>query len=127
MLGDSSIHRMANDHSLGSEVIDSRKTVAELSSMIREEEPTYIYTHTCNQKIHFRVAPIRGWIDARCDEITYDGRISPSLKESKIRHIHECGTSILTRSWLRAGKYYVDYIVNSGDKPLGTVKKYWWR
>ena len=79
MLGDSSIHRMANDHSLGSKVIDSRKTVAELSSMIREEEPTYFYTHTCNQKSHFRVAPIRRWIDARCDEITYDERLSPSL------------------------------------------------
>ena len=49
------------------------------------------------------------------------------MKESKIRCIHECAASILTRSWLRAGKYFVDYIVNSSERPLGPVKKYWWR
>ena len=127
MLGDSSIHRVNNDEIIGCDVIDSRKTVAQLSSMIREEEPTYFYTHTCNQKSHFGVFPIRKWIDEKCRDIAYDVDLGPSAKECKIRSLHEVGTTILTRAWMRAGKYFMDYITRSKEEPLGPVKTFWWR
>ena len=127
MLGDSSIHRVSNEEMLGCDVIDSRKTVAQLSSMIREEEPTYFYTHTCSQKTHFGVAPIRNWIDKKCEELEWRRDLGPSGKECKTRSLHEMGTSLLTRAWLRVGKYFMDYIAKSDEEPLGPVKKYWWR
>ena len=127
MLGDSSVHRVSNDDVVGSDVIDSRKTVAQLSSMIRDEEPTYFYTHTCNQKSHFGVSPIRNWIYKQCEEINNNNELGLSAKESKIRSLHEVGTSILSRAWMRAGKYFMDYIAKSVEEPLGPVKIFWWR
>lgn len=38
--------------------IDSRKSVQNLVAMMKEREPIWFYTHTCNQSAHFGIAPI---------------------------------------------------------------------
>ena len=58
MLGPGKIHGESNDSHFCSDMIDSRKNVNKLAAFMRDKEPTYFYTHTCNQTQHFGIAPL---------------------------------------------------------------------
>ncbi|KAF4741263.1 hypothetical protein FOZ63_029320, partial [Perkinsus olseni] len=96
---------------------DSRKRVNELAAEIAIEQPTYFYTHSCNQSEHFGVKPIFDWIESNyrgCSKEVRDGAVQASLIP-------------MVRAWERAGTYLMNYIKDSPEQPLGPVKKLWWR
>lgn len=96
---------------------DSRKRVNELAAEIAKEQPTYFYTHSCNQSEHFGVKPIFDWIDNNyrgCSKEVRDSAVQASLIP-------------MVRAWERASTYLMNYIKDSPEQPLGPVKKLWWR
>ena len=127
MMGESSVHKSRSEDSIVTDAIDSRRTVNQLSSMIREEEPTYFITHTCNQREHFGVSPIREWLEKKCDDIKCNPNTPEIDRQCYIKTLRESAVGIITRGWLRCGEYYMDYVIKSDQEPLGPVHKYWWR
>lgn len=96
---------------------DSRKRVNELAAEISREQPTYFYTHSCNQSEHFGVSPIFQWIEEHyrsSSEEEYNSAVQAALVP-------------ILRAWQRAGTYLMQYIETSHEQPLGPVKKLWWR
>jgi hypothetical protein len=68
-VGGSSVNLVHQENAIGSEAINSRTTVAQLSAMFREQEATYFITHTVNQKQHFGLSPIRNWLGDLCESV----------------------------------------------------------
>ncbi|KAF4753036.1 hypothetical protein FOZ62_011082, partial [Perkinsus olseni] len=96
---------------------DSRKRVNELAAEIAREQPTYFYTHSCNQAQHFGVRPIFQWLEnnyASASEETRDAAVQAALVP-------------MLRAWQRAGTHLMKYIETSPEQPLGPVTKLWWR
>ncbi|KAF4750795.1 hypothetical protein FOZ62_017765, partial [Perkinsus olseni] len=92
---------------------DSRTRVNELAAEIAREQPTYFYTHSCNQSEHFGVRPIFRWIQ---DEY------ADSSEETRNSAVQAALVPIL-RAWQRAGTYLMKYIETSHEQPLGPVTK----
>ncbi|KAF4716680.1 hypothetical protein FOZ63_030777, partial [Perkinsus olseni] len=92
---------------------DSRTRVNELAAEIAREQPTYFYTHSCNQSEHFGVRPIFRWIQ---DEY------ADSSEETRNSAVQAALVPIL-RAWQRAGTHLMKYIETSHEQPLGPVTK----
>ncbi|KAF4744372.1 hypothetical protein FOZ62_013971, partial [Perkinsus olseni] len=96
---------------------DSRTRVNELAAEIAHEQPTYFYTHSCNQSQHFGVKYIFNWVEE------HFANSSPEEYNSAV----QAALVPILRAWERAGTYLMRYIENSPEQPLGPVKKIWWR
>lgn len=109
------------------DVIDSRITVNQLAAMIRNEEPTYFYTHTCNQMHHFGIAPIRRYLVKVDEQIMQNTALSEYDAMEMMKAYHQAAAVQVTRTWMKVGRQYMEYICTSPEHPCGAVSKYWWK
>ena len=105
--------------------IDSRPVVNPLAAALAEEPATYFYIHTCNQKDHFGVAPLKKWLDSDkimdqfCDDIPGNEQ-----KQGLIQNAIMSGASIMLNcQWMEIAKIFMDFIANSPKEPLGKTRK----
>jgi hypothetical protein len=108
--------------------IDSRPVVNSLSAAVAEIGVDIFYTHTVNQKAHFGLSRLKGWLDS--DEIV-DQYSSPdaSLKErADVRQSLLKGSAIfMTRQWMEISEIFIRYIMFSDEKPIGVIDDAWAR
>ena len=128
MLGPTKILGQSNDSMLSSDMLDSRRNVMKLAAMVREKEPTYFYTHTCNQSEHFGIAPLRELLKLRLEllEVRRDEYTATDFEELRNSYHLSVSTQII-RTWFKVGKMFMNYILTSPEKPLGTIERHWWR
>ena len=92
--------------------LDSRKIVNEIAAAIQLEEPTFFLTFTLNMSRMFGVAPL-----FRLNEKKNSERLS-----NEQRHIlKESFMPLYKRLWERAASFFIQYLEQSFEKPLGTV------
>jgi hypothetical protein len=129
MLQNASIHGFESEDSFfcQKDFIDPHKTVQELSAFLREHDATYFYTHICNVHEHFGVAPLQRWVDSQFMMLRNDTTLSELQFQQMERSYHQRLVVPLTRSWIRAGNYYMQYICKSPEQPLGPIKKFWYK
>lgn len=129
MLGSGELRQASksNDALCLPDVIDSRTTVNQLAAMIRNEEPTYFYTHTCNQMHHFGIAPIRRYLMKLDEQIMQNTTFSERDAMEMIKAYHQAAAVQITRTWMKVGRQYMEYICTSHEQPCGAVSKYWWK
>ncbi len=109
-----------------SDAIDSRRTVQNLAAMMKEKDPTWFYTHTCNQSTHFGIAPIRTLLMEQLEELkSRMHKMSDLDYEQHVKALHHMAAVQITRTWTKVGEAYIDYIVNSPEKPFGTIEWHW--
>jgi len=128
MLRNASLHGFYEDSFSGhKDVIDPRRTVQELAAFLRDHDPTYFYTHTCNVREHFGVAPLQLWVDFQIEELRNNVYLS-EVEFNKMKESYNQRLAVpLCRSWFRAGNYYMKYICESPEQPLGPIQYYWYR
>jgi hypothetical protein len=127
MLGPGKVLGENNDSLLSSDMVDSRRNVQKLAALVRDKEPTYFYTHTCNQTEHFGIAPLRKALMKKLYDILMDHKMSDQdCKELSLSY-HNMMSLQIIRTWFKVGKMYMNYIVTSPEKPLGTIERFWWR
>ncbi len=84
---------------------------------MRAAHVSLFLTLTCNQREHPGVAPLLKAIDEKfrnaCQEV----------KDSAIQSY----MTVILRCWTRTMKYFMEYLVNSKEKFLGTILKMWAR
>ena len=108
--------------------IDCRAVVNKLAAAIREEEPTYFYTHTCSMKTHFGMKLLWEWLnsEAKMAQVC-DGTES----ENKRSHLRNCITNssgvYMLRAWMEMVHIWILYITESPEHPIGNVTKHWFR
>ena len=127
MLGSCTITGQNNDSLLSSDMIDSRHNVQKLAALVRDSEPTYFYTHTCNQKDHFGIAPLRTWLDKKLENLLLDNSLSEADYEELANSFHLATAVQIIRTWFKVGKLYMNYILTSHENPLGKIERHWWR
>lgn len=128
MLRNVSIHGYTQDPFRDNQdIIDPRKTVQELAAFLRDHDPTYFYTHTCNVREHFGVAPLQLWVDSQIEKLRNNVSISEFEFEKLVQSYNQRLVVPLTRSWFRAGNYFMHYICESPEQPLGPIKYHWRR
>jgi hypothetical protein len=112
-----------------SDSIDSRPMVNRLCAAIAKETPQYFYTHTTNQREHFGLAKLKQWLDS--DEIVDQfciGSKATMMTQDDIRQSILSGSAVfMLRQWMEISMIYMQYIAHSDERPLGKVKKIWWR
>jgi hypothetical protein len=112
-----------------SDSIDSRPVVNRLCAAIAKETPQYFYTHTANQREHFGLAKLKQWLDS--DEIVDQfciGSKATMMTQDDIRQSILSGSAVfMLRQWMEISMIYMQYIAHSDERPLGKVKKIWWR
>jgi len=114
----------------GIDTVNSQKTVLQLAAFLRDNDPTYFYTHTCNTREHFGVAPLQRWVDLQIEQLRFNlesSCISDAQFKKQVEAYNQRLVVPITRSWYRAGKYYINYICASHERPLGPIKAYWGR
>lgn len=127
MLGPCTMSGQNNDSLLSSDMIDSRRNVQKLAALVRDKEPSYFYTHTCNQKEHFGIAPLRKWLAYKLDELLKDSTLSKSEFDELVRAYHIAISTQIIRTWFKVGRMYMNYIISSSEHPLGKIERHWWR
>ncbi len=128
MLGPGEINGfMDGDSMLASDLLDSRRNVYKLAAIIRWREPTYFYTHTCNQSKHFGIAPLYSYLQELLLQVTMNATITAEIKREYTAALHQTMMMQITRTWLKVAKLYMNYIFTSEEHPLGVVLRYWWR
>lgn len=127
MLGPCTITGQNNDSLLSSDMIDSRHNVQKLAALVRDREPTYFYTHTCNQKDHFGIAPLRTWLGKKLENLLLDTSLSETDYEELCNSFHLAAAVQIIRTWFKVGKLYMNYILTSHEYPLGNIERHWWR
>jgi len=110
--------------------VDSRPVVNRLAAALGEEQATYFYTQTCNQSEFFGVSPIKRWIDSlefeREVENSY-GNLTADEKEEVLKAAKQAACVSMVRNWMEVSEIYMHYLAKSPERPLGKVKKIWWR
>lgn len=116
--------------------IEKRPIVNKLAAAVAQKQATYFYTHTCNQQEHFGVRKLKKWIDS--DELeslimskvggingltSHIERYRDELKGS----IVQSSAVVMLRNWMEVSSIWMNYIKNSKERPLGEVKRIWWR
>ena len=76
MLGPCKLLGETNDSMLCSDMIDSRRNVHKLAALVRDKEPTFFYTHTCNQTEHFGIAPLRKALNEKLEFLLHNHDMS---------------------------------------------------
>ena len=127
MLGPMKIRGESNDSLLSSDLVDSRRNVQKLAAMVRDSEPTYFFTHTCNQAEHFGVAPLRKYLMEEVQRLMLDTTIDDQETKTRIDALHLVMSVQIIRTWNKVGKALMDYILTSSEKPLATIIKSWWK
>ena len=108
---DSSVFRMDN--------AESRKNVCEVASYVRDHQPTWFFTYTCNQKHH---PGLRKVFEAF--EQLYPKDTTP--KHELIAAV-QTELMVITRCWYRASQYVMNWIIESNERPLGKITHAWFR
>ena len=127
MLGPTKIHGENNDSLLSSDLVDSRRNVQKLAAMVRDSEPTYFFTHTCNQSEHFGVAPLRKYLMEEVERLMADTTLSDRDTKANIDSLHLVMSVQIIRTWYKVGKALMDYILSSAEEPLAKIIRSWWR
>ena len=117
-----------------SDSIDTRPVVNRLAAAMGVEMPTFFYTHTCSMKTHLRMRVMKQWLDSEEAVDMCFLSFKPRTSTSN-RHEHELvrnnlassASSIIVRSWLIIMKLWMLYITKSPEKPIGGIKKHWYR
>jgi len=109
------------------DAIDARETVNKLASMIRQEQPTYFYTHTFNIAEHFGFCKLSTWIKQRRQSIEEDTSLCLRERRELIRSFLQSASVVLIRTCMEVGEIFMDYLVYSPEMPCGKITKYWWR
>jgi hypothetical protein len=94
---------------------------------VRDKEPSYFYTHTCNQKEPFGIAPLRKWLVHKQDQLLKDSTLSNSEFDELVRAYHIAVSTQIIRTWFKVGRMYMNYIIGSSEHPLGKIERHWWR
>jgi hypothetical protein len=76
MVGSCTVTGQSNDSILSSDMIDSRQNVQKLAALVRYREPSYFYSHTCNQQDHFGTAPLRKSLCEKLQELTLNSSLN---------------------------------------------------
>ena len=127
MLGPGKLHGQNNDSQLSSDMIDSRRNVNKLAALVREKEPTYFYTHTCNQTEHFGIAPLRKALVDKVQQLLHNHDLSDEDQKELTTSYHFVMSVQIIRTWFKVGRMYMNYIFQSPERPMGNVEKHWWR
>jgi hypothetical protein len=127
MLGPSKLLGESNDSMLCSDMIDSRRNVHKLAALVRDKEPTFFYTHTCNQTEHFGIAPLRKALNEKLEYLLHNHDMSDRDCRALCDSCHLMMSVQIIRTWFKVGKMYMNYIITSPEKPLGTIEHHWWR
>ncbi len=69
------------------------------------------------------------WVDQQVANLSsdYQPPLTEDEHEAMVKSFHQRLSVPLTRSWTRAGNYYMKYICESPEQPLGPIKAYWYR
>ena len=108
---DSSVFRMDN--------AESRKNVCEVASYVRDHQPTWFFTYTCNQKNHPGLRKI-----FEAFEQLYPKESTP---KHKLLAAVQTELMVITRCWYRASQYVMNWIIESIERPLGNITHAWFR
>jgi len=76
------------------------------------------------------VAPLQLWVDSQVEQLRFSlesFRILDAQFKQQVESYNQRLVVPITRSWYRAGRYYMQYICESHEKPLGPIKAYWGR
>ena len=90
---------------------DSRRLVNELAAAFRDREADFLLTITLNMQTMFGVSPLYDLIERNTKDA------SPEIKNTII----ESFMPLYMLMWERACTYFVEYLLKSPEKPLGTV------
>lgn len=108
---DSNVFRMDN--------AESRKNVCEVACYVKEHQPTWFFTYTCNQKCH---PGLRNVFSAF--EKLYRKETTP---KHELRAAVHAEMMIMLRCWHRASQYVMKWIIESPERPLGNITHAWFR
>jgi len=104
------------------DAVDSRIWVQNLSAMMKQKAPTFFYTHTCNQTTHPGVRCLTAKIQQKLDMLEQHKNTMTDMDyKQHVISIHNMNAVQMTRTWLKVGNAYMNYIIKSHEKPLGTV------
>lgn len=76
------------------------------------------------------MAPLQLWVDSQVEQLRFSlesFRILDAQFKQQVESYNQRLVVPITRSWYRAGRYYMQYICESHEKPLGPIKAYWGR
>ena len=95
--------------------------------MLREKQATYFYTHTFNMSEHFGLKKPSKWIRKSKHQIMSDVNVLHAVRREKVQAFIQSASVVLLRTCMEVGQIFMDYVVNSLERPLGKVIKFWWR
>jgi len=127
MNGQCSKTLMQMDDTLSTDSVDNRETVKKLASMLREKQAPYFYAHTFNMSDHFGLKKLSKWIRKRKHQIMSDVNVLHAVRREKVQAFIQSASVVLLRTCMEVGQIFMDYVVNSLERPLGKVIKFWWR
>ena len=90
---------------------DSRRLVNELAAAFRDREADFLLTITMNEEFMFGVSPLHNLIL----------RNTKTLTSSEKKSVRESFMILFMLMWERACTYFIQYLLKSPEKPLGTI------
>ena len=116
--------------------IDSRSVVNKLAAACGEEQATYFYTHTANQKEHFGLSRIKAWIDS--DEFLTDDllfvddeidcvEVRERMRAEYKKALADEAAVVLLWNWMETAEIWMTYLFKSHEMPIGDMFQLWWR
>ena len=90
---------------------DSRRLVNELAAAFRDREADFLLTITMNEELMYGVSPLHELI------LRNTKTLSPSEKKC----VRESFMILFMLMWERACTYFIQYLLKSPEKPLGTI------
>lgn len=76
------------------------------------------------------MSPIRNWIDSPEFKVEVEkeyGKLDPEKWDEVYNACIQASCVPMVRNWMEVSELYMHYIAKSPERPLGKVKKIWWR
>ena len=108
------------------EASENHANVHKLSALVREKEPHFFFTQSCNHKTCRGLRVLREWITSHEAHLQLAEKYGLELEEAE-RYLRESAASYVLRSWNEVIDLWMRYIIYSPEEPLGKIEYAWYR
>jgi len=108
------------------ETCENHANVHKLAELVREKQPHYFFTQTCNHTTCRGLRILREWVESKEAMVLLHNKYGLEFDEAS-RFIRESAAIYASRSWNEVVDMWFRYIMYSVEEPLGPIRYGWLR